>query len=176
MEGLDTSLIEVGNIATELTASAGLWVGNFLALIVLTVILFFFAMRSGRSGLITLNLALYGGYALYSVFPYRDAFISFGGTPFIQAILSIVLFVAASMGPFIIILRLTAPSFGSLSIIQNFLLSLLAAGFLMALGYHVFDISNIYTFSDPLNQLFAPEGYFFYWFIAPLVGLYFLAR
>lgn len=176
MDGLEESFLQVGTIATELTMNAGLWAGNFLVLIVLTLVLFVLAMRSGGSGLISLNLSLYSGYALYTVFPYRDSIISIGATSLVQAVISIFLFAIATFVPFSMILRLTSQSFGSLSIIQNFMLSLLAAGFLMALGYHVFDISNIYSFSDPINELFAPEGYFFYWFIAPLIGLYFLAR
>jgi len=168
---------QVTTIATELSASAGLWAGNFLVLIILTFALFFFAMRHhGGSGLVSLNLSLYGGYALYSVFPYKDAIIAAGATPFIQAFLSVIIFIAATVLPFVVTLRLTSQSYGSLSVIQNFLLSLLAATFLMALAYHVFNISNIYTFSDPLNELFKPEGYFFYWFIGPLIGIYFLAR
>jgi hypothetical protein len=177
MEGFDTSsLIEVGNLATELSSDAWLWMGNFLVLIVLTVILIIFALQRGSSGLVSLNLSLYAAYAIYMVFPYRDAVIGIGDTPIIQAILSISLFIAATVIPFILTLRLTSQSFGALSILQNLVLSFLAASFLMALAYHVFDISNIYTFSDPLNQLFEPKGYFFYWFIAPLIGVYFLAR
>lgn len=175
MEGLDT-FIEVGNIATELSASAWLWAGNFLALIILTGVLLFFAMRGGRGDLISLILGLYAGYALYMVFPYKDAVISAGGTPLVQAVLSVILFALATLPPFILIRRLIGGGFGTLTFFQNLLLSLLASAFLLALGYHVFDVSNIYSFSDPLNQLFAPEGYFFYWFIAPLAGLYFFAH
>ena len=176
MDTFGPAFIEAGNLFTQLGADAWLWVGNFLALIVLTLILFFFAMHQGASGLISLNTALYAGYALYIVFPYTDEVIGIGSQPLIQAIISMGLFLLLMIVPFMISLRLTAPSFGQLSIIQNFLLSLGAAVFLMALAYHVFDISDIFHFSEPLNYLFAPEGYFFYWFIAPLVGLWFLAR
>jgi hypothetical protein len=175
-EGIDSAAIEISNLATTAAASAWLWGGNFLVLIILTFVLFFFAMHQGRSGLITVNLSMYAGYALYVVFPYRESIIAIGSTAMVQAFLSILLFIFATIPPFVIILRLTAPSFGSLSIIQNLLLSVLAASFLMALAYHVFDISHVFTLPDPLNQIFAPKGYFFYWFIAPLVGLWFLAR
>lgn len=176
MEGLDASIIEIGNVATELSATAWVWAGNFLALIVLTLTLALLAMRSGGSGLISLNISLYSGYALYSVFPYRDLIIASGSTPLVQAVISIILFAVATILPYLCIVRLTAQSFGGLSIIQNLLLSLLASTFILALSYHVFDLSNIYSFSEPLNQLFEPEGYFFYWFIAPIIGVYLLAR
>jgi hypothetical protein len=163
---------------TVIGASNGALVilGNFLVFIVLTFVVYLFAMRRGGAGIIALNLSLYAGYALYMVFPYRDAVIGIGSTPIMEAIISLILFILATIAPFLIVMRLTAPAFGQLSFFPSAGLSVVAAGFLMALAYHVFDISNIYTFSDPLNQLFAPQGYFFWWFIAPLVGLYFLAR
>lgn len=176
MEGFDASFVQVGTIATELGASAWLFAGNFLVLIILTCIIMFFAMRAGRGGLIALILALYAGYSLYIVFPYTNDIIAAGGTDLVKAAISILLFAAASVVPFILVNRLTGGGFGSLSVIQNFILAFLASGFMMALGYHVFDISNIYSFPEPLNQLFEPEGYFFYWFLAPLVGLYFIAH
>lgn len=176
MDGFNESLVEVGTIAATATSSVWIFFGNFLGLIILTLILFFIGMRRGSSGLISLNLALYIAYAVYAVFPYRDAVIGIGATPLIQAIISLGIFIIATVPPFVMIERVTSQSFGSLSIIQNLFLSFGAAVFLMALGYHVFDISNIYTFSEPLNQLFVPEGYFFYWFIAPLIGLFFFAR
>ncbi len=175
-EGLDSAALEISGLATSAAASAWVWGGNFLILIVLTIVILFFAMHQGASGLISLNLAVYAGYALYTVFPYRESLIGIGDTPMVQAILSIGLYVALMAVPFMISLRLTAPSFGQLSIFQNLILSFVAAGFALALAYHVFDISNIFAFPDPLNSLFAPKGYFFYWFIAPLLGLYFLAR
>lgn len=176
MGGIDTSVMEISAVATDLGTSAWLWGGNFLILIALTLMLFFFAMHQGTSGLISLNMALYGAYALYVVFPYTDSVIDIGSTPLIKAVLSIGLFIALMAIPFMLSIRLTSQSFGQLSIIQNFLLSLAAAVFVMALMYHVFELSNIFTFSEPLNYLFEPEGYFFYWFIAPLIGLWFFAR
>jgi len=176
MEGLDASFVEVGAVATDLGMTAWLWVGNFVVLLILTAIIYMFTMRKGGAVLIAFNLALYIGYALYIVFPYRDSIVGIGATPLVEASLAVILFAIATMPPLLLALRLTPSQYGRLSIFQSIPLSLLAAGFLMALGYHVFDISNIYTFSDPLNQLFAPEGYFFYWFVAPLIGLWFLAR
>jgi hypothetical protein len=62
---------------------------------------------------------------------------------------------------------------GSLGLI---LLSFLAAGFLLALAYHVFPVAQVYHFTPALDMLFASKTYFFFWFIAPAVGLFFLAH
>lgn len=169
-------MLQVGTAVSMAGADAWLWITNFLVLIVLTVIIYAFAMREGGAGVISLNITLYTGYALYAVFPYKDAIVGIGATPLIQAVIAVVLFLLLCILPFMVIMRLTSPSFGQLSFFQGLLLSLVAAVFLVALAYHVFEIGNIYSFSDPLNSLFAPEGYFFYWFIAPLIGLYFFAR
>ncbi len=178
MEAMDVNIIaeQVSSWATVAGASAWAFSANFLILIVLTLVLLVFAMRAGSSGLVALNLSLYGGYGVYIVFPWRADFIALGGTPLIQAVLAVILFAFATAGPFVIASRLTSQSFGMLSIIQNLLLSLGASLFIMALAYHVFEIDKIFTFPAPLNELFEPQGYFFYWFIAPLLGLFFLAR
>ena len=164
--------------ATASTSLDTVWlfVGNFLVLAVLTIVLLMFSIRGGRNALISFILALYAGYAVYVVFPYTDSIVGSGGSPMVQAVISVGLFAAASFVPFLLIRRLTGGGFGSLSLFPNLILSFLAASFLLALGYHVFDISNIYTFPAPLDQLFAPAGYFFWWFVAPLAGLFALAR
>lgn len=54
-------------------------------------------------------------------------------------------------------------------------LGLLALGFVLAMLYHVFGVTGVINLPSFLDSLFAPNSYFFYWFIAPLVGLFFLA-
>lgn len=162
----------VSNLATQGATSAWLLVGNFLVLVVLTVIMIGFSYKSGRGGIISLLLSFYAGYAIYLAFPYTKEILGAGSTPMMKAIISVVLFAIASFIPFHFIQRLTSTGFGVLSFVPRFVLSFLSAAFLLALAYHVFNVSNIYTFPEPLNTLFAPDGYFFYWFIAPLVGLF----
>ena len=94
----------------------------------------------------------------------------------IKAVISVIIYGISTFIPFVFIQRLTGGGFGVLSVVPRFALSFLAAAFLLALSYHVFDISNIYTFPAPLDTLFAPQGYFFWWFIAPLAGLIFLVH
>jgi len=56
------------------------------------------------------------------------------------------------------------------------LLSVLGAAFLVALAYHVFPVVEVYQFNPALNMVFAAKQYFFWWFLAPAVGLLFLAK
>jgi hypothetical protein len=170
----------VGGIANNITtyashgaASAWLLIGNFLALFVLTLVMIGFSYRSGRGGIISLLVAFYAGYAIYMVFPYSKPIIDAGGTPMMKAIISIVLYAIATIIPFHFIQRLITGGFGVISFVPRFVLSFLAAAFLMAIAYHVFDVTEIYKLPEPINTLFAPNQYFFWWFIAPLAGLVF---
>jgi len=167
---------DVSTVATSGIESVWLLVGNFLILLVLTALMIGFSYKAGRGGIISLIIAFYAGYALYIVFPFTDDILAAGGSTIVKAVISIALYCAMTFVPFHFIQRLTSGGFGILSFVPRFLLSFLAAAFLLTLAYHVFQISNIYTFPDPISSLFAPDEYFFWWFIAPLVGLLFLVR
>jgi hypothetical protein len=173
----------VGGIADTVTTyashgatSAWLLIGNFLVLFVLTLVMIGFSYRAGRGGIISLLVAFYAGYAIYTVFPYSQPIIDAGGTTLIKGVISAVLFIIATIIPFHFIQRLVTGGFGVISFVPRFVLSFLAAAFLMAIAYHVFHVSNIYELPAPINTLFAPDQYFFWWFIAPMIGLIFFVH
>lgn len=166
----------VSDLATTGAASAWLWAGNFLTLLILTGVMIGFSYKAGRGGIISLLIAFYAGYALYIAFPYTDDIVAAGGTTLMKAAISIVIYGIATFIPFHFIQRLTTGGFGVLSFVPRLVLSFLAAAFLLTLAYHVFYISNIYTFPSPIDSLFAPDEYFFWWFIAPLIGLLFFVH
>lgn len=172
-----------GNIANTVTqyastgaSSAWIYIGNFLILFILTLVMIGFSYKSGRGGIISLLVAFYAGYAIYIVFPYTNQILAAGGTPVVKAAISIILYAIATFIPFHFIQRLVGTGFGVLSFVPRFALSFLAAAFLLAIAYHVFQVSNIYVFPDPINSLFAPDKYFFWWFVAPLLGLLFFVH
>lgn len=167
---------QISEAATSGAASAWLLVGNFLILLVLTIFMIGFSYKAGRGGIISLLIAFYAGYAIYMVFPYTDDILNAGGSTTVKAIISVFLYALATFVPFHFIQRITGGGFGVLSVVPRFGLSFLAAAFLLALAYHVFDVSNIYSFPNPIDSLFKPDEYFFWWFMAPLVGLWFLVH
>ena len=61
------------------------FIGNFLVLLLLAAALFFFALRAGRALLVSLILALYVGFALFTVFPYKEMFLV-RDTPLVRAV------------------------------------------------------------------------------------------
>lgn len=167
---IDQYALQISNLATAAASNSWALVSNFVILLVLTVLFILFSYRS-RGGILSLIVAFYVGYAIFLVFPYTNLVLASGTTPLIKAFISVGLYVAACIVPFIFIERLASGGFGVLSVFPRFGLSFLAATFLLALAYHVFHVSNIYTFPEPMNTLFAPDQYFFWWFIAPLIGL-----
>jgi hypothetical protein len=166
----------VNTLAASGVASAWIWAGNFLVLVILTVVMIGFSYKAGRGGIISLLVAFYAGYAIYIVFPYTNDIVKAGGSPLIKAIISVVLYAIATFIPFRFIQRLVGKGFGVLSFVPRFVLSFLAATFLLAVAYHIFHVNNIYSLPAPINQLFEPNQYFFWWFVAPLFGLMFLVH
>ena len=145
---------------------------NFIILAGLTLLFIIVTYRS-RSGMsiISLLLSFYVGYGLFLVFPYTKDIVAAGGETIIKAVISVAIFGIGCIPAFIFCERLVGGGIGMISIFPRIVLSFLSAAFLMALAYHVFHVTNIYTFPEPMNTLFAPDQYFFWWFAAPLIGL-----
>ncbi|HEV7121528.1 MAG TPA: hypothetical protein VGN56_01725 [Candidatus Paceibacterota bacterium] len=176
MDAVTNVGLQITDFATKSAGNAQIWAGNFLALLILFGLMIAFSYKAGRGGIISLLLAFYAGYAIYILFPYTNAVVGAGGTPIIKAVISVVIYGIATYVPFHFIQRLTKGGFGVLSFFPRLVLSILAATFLLAVGYHVFHVSNVYTFPEPMNTLFGPDKYFFWWFIAPMLGLIFLVH
>ena len=170
-------MLQVGNIATEFASHSMTIASNFLILASLTLLFIVISYRS-RSGMniIALTLSFYVGYALFLVFPYTKDIVASGGSPIMKAVISIGIFVIGCIPGFIFIHRLITGGIGLISVFPRFGLAFLSAAFLMALAYHTFHVNNIYTFPEPMNTIFAPDQYFFWWFVAPLIGLLLLVH
>jgi hypothetical protein len=172
---MDQIAIQVSDIATKAAGNSMAVLSNFLILVVLTVVFILISYRS-RAGIISLLVAFYVGYAIYLVFPYTKDIVASGGSPVIKAAISVCIYAICCIVPYLFVERLVSGGIGVLSVFPRFGLSFLAATFLMALAYHVFSVNEIYTFPEPMNSLFAPNQYFFWWFLAPLLGLLLLVH
>ena len=151
------------------------FVTNFLVLIIVAALLFFFALRAGRALLISLILALYIGFALFSVFPYKELVI-IGDTPLVRAVCSIALFAVFTFFPYMLLRRVSSTGMMRINPFMLALLALVTGGFVLALGYHVLNIASVIPLTPALDALFAPDKYFFWWFVAPLIGTYITSR
>jgi hypothetical protein len=169
--------VQVGNYTTAFASNSLNIVGNFIILGALTLLFLVVSYRS-RSGMniIALTLSFYIAYALYLVFPYTKEIVGAGGSPDVKAIISVGIFLLGCIPGYLFVHRLISGGIGLISVFPRLGLSFLCAAFLVALAYHTFSIDHIYTFPEPMNSLFAPDQYFFWWFVAPLIGLLLLVH
>jgi len=171
------AITQAQTFATTGASEAWTLILSFLALIIITGVLFAFSLRAGKSSLVSLILSFYIGYAIYQVFPYADAILAIGkGSAVTLVVAKLVIYAIATYIPFYVINRHASNDY----FVPNKLIALfacfLAAAFLMAIGYHTFGAKSAYAFTPALDMLFAPASYFFWWFIAPLAGVYLLVR
>jgi len=97
--------------------------------------------------------------------------------PAMTALLSqMALYAGLTLVFYIILRRVVVSDFLYVGIFGTIILSFLGATFLIALAYHVFPVADVYNFTPAIDLLFAAKQYFFWWFAAPAIGLFFLAR
>jgi hypothetical protein len=143
---------------------------DFLAFIVVAALIAAFAFYFGRDRLMALIGGLYAAIPLYQAFPFFE---SLPQNPYIE------------IGVFLAFLFAGLIAFSGLSAFlarsaSNFLgtgiLSVVTAGFVLAVAVHILPVSEIYTFSEPTLALFSDDQIFFWWLLAPLGGLFFFGK
>lgn len=167
-------LTQVNELATNTAVTAWNAASDFLVIIILFGVLFLFAWYIGRATLVSVLLAFYAAYAVYVIFPYAEYLPT---APAMTALLShIGLYAAITLLFYIILRRVVVSDFLYVGILGTIILSFLGATFLIALAYHIFPVADVYRFTPAIDLLFAAKEYFFWWFSAPAIGLFFLAR
>ena len=167
-------IAKVNELATTYAFTAWNAASDFLIIIILFSLFFLFAWYIGRATLVSILIAFYAGFAIFKLFP----FMSYLPTaPAMTALLAqVALYAGLTLVFYIILRRVVVSDFLYVGIFGTIILSFLGAAFLIALAFHVFPVAAIYTFTPAVSALFAPAEYFFWWFIAPAIGLFFLAR
>ena len=153
-----------------LSLQFGAFFGDFVSFILIAFLVLFFALYFGRDRLAPLVASLYAALALYTAFPYMA---TLGGSPYLE------------IGLYIILAILGFTVFSGLSyfmaahsggIFSEVIMSVLIAGFILAISMHTLPVKDIYTFSAATQALFDSSQAFFWWLVAPLAGLFFLGR
>lgn len=169
-----SSLEGVNALATNTAMSVWNIAGDFAIVLVLVALFFVFAWYVGRGPFVSLVISFYGAYAVYTVFPYMSYLPSAPAST--AALAQAGLFAVLTIIFYIILRRVVVSDFLYIAMLGLVVLALLATGFLIALAYHVFGLSDVYTFTPAVDSLFAAKEYFFWWFAGPAIGLFFLAR
>ncbi len=173
MSAID-GLAQVNTLATNTALTVWSYASDFLIIIILLTTFFLFAYYVGRDHLVAILLSFYAAYALYTIFPYTSFLPTAPASTVLFA--HIGLYAAFILLFYIILRRVVVSDFLHIGLFGLIVLSFLGSAFLIALAYHVFPVADLYTFTPAVAALFAPVKYFFWWFIAPAVGLFFLAR
>ena len=167
-------IAQVTTLATQYSHTVWNFASDFLIVLVLFGVFFLFAWYIGRATLVSALIALYAAYAIYVMFPYASLLPT---APAMTALLTnIGLYIGIALLFYIILRRVVVSDFLYIGIFGTIILSFLGAGFLLALAYHIFPVASVYNFTPAVDLLFAPKAYFFWWFSAPAIGLFFLAR
>ena len=167
-------LEQVNELATNTAISAWNSASDFLIIIILFGVLFLFAWYVGRATLLSILIAFYAAFAVFKLFPYTDLLPT---APALTALLTQVgLYGALTLVFYIILRRVVVSDFLYIGIFGTIILAFLGSAFVLALAYHVFPVAQVYQFTPAVDALFAPARYFFWWFSAPALGLFFLAR
>ena len=167
-------LAQVNELATNTALQAWSAASDFLIIIILLGVFFLFAWYVGRGPLVAVLLAFYSAYALYVMFPYMSYLPT---APAMTALLAQAgLYLGLTFAFYIILRRVVVSDFLYIGIFGLFALSFLGAAFLLALAYHIFPVAEVYNFTPAIDLLFAAKAYFWWWFVAPAIGLFFLAR
>lgn len=171
---VQATLTQVNTLATHTALSAWSVAGDFFIILILFGVLFMFAWYVGRGPFVALLLALYAAYAVYLLFPYAALLPT---APALTALLArVALYFAFVAVVYIILRRVVVSDFLYIGLFGLITLSFLGATLLLAFAYQAFPVTSVYHFTHAVDLIFAPKQYFFWWFIAPLVGLFFLAR
>lgn len=174
MNAVTENITQVSSAATHTALNVWNSMGDFLIVLVILSVFFLFAYYVGRGPFVALLLSFYCAYALYAMFPYASYLPT---APALTALFAHVgLYAGFCLMFYIILRRVVVSDFLYVGLFGLAILSLLGATFLVSLAYHLFPISSIYTFTPAMDFLFSAKTYFFWWFSAPAIGLFFLAR
>ncbi len=141
-------------------------------------VLLAFAMYRGRRAITSLILGLYFALLISLVFPYHDKIDAAFGSFLNKNTVSLLVFtvftvISALLMDKLLFYRNDESAFQGLH--KKMALALLGTILIMSYSFHVLPVTTFINPGAPASMLFAPQEYFFWWLIIPLIGLFFLS-
>lgn len=168
---MDGNLEQSASGTIEWLLNTALHFGSeFFAFIVVAGLAGAFGVYFGRDRLVALLAGLYIAIPTFQFFPWGSDMLA---NPLI------------AIAFFALIAILTMLAFSGLSsffptssggFLSLLILSVLTAGLILFIAIKIIPVESIYTFSDATKALFDSSTASFLWFIAPVVGVFFLSR
>lgn len=137
----------------------------------------FWATFKGRQAMINLIFGLYFALLLSIEFPYTSYLTENLGSSLAQSVGTLTIFIIFTILMTWLSARVMPDEFNEKkfeSLPKKFLLAGAASILVMIFSFNVLPITDFLTPGTPLQTLFAPEGYFFWWLTLPLVILFFI--
>jgi len=134
-----------------------------------------YAIFRGRQAIINLITGLYLALLISLEFPYYDILLSQATTAHSESVGKLLLFAIFTFLTTILITRVMPNEFREKkfeSFGKKFLLASGGTILIMVFSFHVLPITEFLTPGTPIQSLFAPTQYFFWWLLVPLVVLY----
>lgn len=139
-------------------------------------VFFLIALWKGRQAIINIIVGLYLGLFVTLEFPYTDLLAARIDSATMLAIAKLALFTFMTTLATIIVVRVMPDEFREKrleSLPKKLLLVGAATVLVMVFSFHGLPVTELLTPGTPIQSLFAPEQYFFWWLIMPLAALYF---
>jgi hypothetical protein len=146
---------------------------DFFSFVILAGVLAAYGFYTGRDRLVALTLALYPALLVHSTLP-ESWFASFGGGPWISIGLFAALAIAANMAIVGVVNGVGGSSFPD--ILGLIVIAGACAGLLIAIALYSLPVQQVFAFNDATLALFTSQVALFWWYLAPLVAVFFFAR
>lgn len=149
---------------------------EILYLLVVFGVFMTLAVAKGKQSLINVILGLYLALLLSLKFPYYAALVSGAGAE-AESGIRIAVFVLFALGAVWLFNRLMPREFDEKAFEgfgMKFLFAAAGTVLVMAFSYNALPITEFITPGSPIQTVFAPGEYFFWWLTAPLLTLFFL--
>jgi hypothetical protein len=134
-----------------------------------------FVLIRGRQAVINIIFGLYLALLISIEFPYYDTVLASAGGPQGTAVAKLIIFGVFTILATLLIARVMPDEFREKkfeSFGKKLLLALAATILIMVYSFHVLPVTEFLTPGTPIQSLFAPKEYFFWWLLAPFVVLW----
>jgi hypothetical protein len=154
---------------------------NFISeiayLLIALGVIFSISIFKGRQAVINIIFGLYLALLISVEFPFYEQVLgSLSGAVSLSMAKLIVFLVFTALAT-ALFFRVMPDEFREMkleSFSKKFTLSLCATILVMVFSFHVLPVTEFLTPGTPIQSLFAPAEYFFWWLILPLVALFIL--
>jgi hypothetical protein len=129
----------------------------------------------GRQAMINVIFGLYFALLILNYFPYTSYLTENLGSSLAQSIGTLTIFAIFTILTTWMVARVMPSEFKEKkfeSFPKKLLLAASASILVMAFSFNVLPITDLLTPGTPVQTLFAPEGFFFWWLMLPLVVLF----